>query len=217
MDREELEKQKLLTYKQLVEYLLSKYGAATCNYFCRDNFKSKNRNVSRSDEGLICHHIDEDKAIMLSTPQWAEKCPYEWQKADRLVYCNYLEHLLLHIKIAEEPRHPDAMEHQLPGIGGAVNFIIPELNDYFGGYTYTQKWRLLAFEKVDENYDEYIQLLEYLWSVIQAKDEYRHRYSMEKLSSGYAGTPYKMILKALKMHDKELGKLLRKKQKAEKN
>ena len=111
MDRSEFEYQKTLTYSQLVEHLLDKYGRSTCDYFYRNNCKSKNPKVSRASEGLICHHIDEDKAIMLSTPKWAAKCPFEWQKADRLVYCNYLEHLLLHIKIAEEPRHPNAIEN----------------------------------------------------------------------------------------------------------
>ena len=106
--------------------------------------------------------------------------------------------MLLHIKISEEPRNPNAIEHQLPGIGGAVNFIVPELNDYYGGYHYTQKWRLLAFEKIAENYTEYVDLLKYLWHVIQTKEEYKGRYSAKKLSMGYSGKPYKAILKELK-------------------
>ena len=198
MTQEEIKKQKCLTYSQLVDYLLAKYGKATCDYFARDTYKTKNRNVSRSNEGLICHHIDEDKAIMLSNPKWAALCPFEWQKADRLVYCNYLEHFLLHIKIAEEPRHPDALEKQLPGVGGAINYIIPELNDYYNGFKYTQPWRLIAFQKIAENYTEYIFLLKYFWSILQSNELYKKRYSIEKISSGYTSAPYKNILKELK-------------------
>ena len=104
---------------------------------------------------------------MLATPRVALMNPYEYQNADRLVYCNYIEHLILHIKIAEEPRHKYANERELPGIGGAVNFIIPELNDYYMGFKYQQEWRINAFDLVKENYKDYIELLRYLWQIIQ--------------------------------------------------
>ena len=91
------------SYTDIVKYLLKKYGAAKHNYFKDTNCTEKNPLVSRTSEGLYCHHIDEDKAIMLSNDKYAAANPFEYQKANRLVYCNLLEHLLLHVKIAENP------------------------------------------------------------------------------------------------------------------
>ena len=61
-----------MTYSELVEYLLKKYGPAKYDYFCTESCKSKNSKVSRTSEGLYCHHIDEDKAIMLSNDKLVE-------------------------------------------------------------------------------------------------------------------------------------------------
>ncbi len=59
----------------------------------------RNGNYSRTPEGLLCHHIDEDKASVLSNPRFAKDYPFSYQKRERLVYCDYVEHLLLHHKI----------------------------------------------------------------------------------------------------------------------
>ena len=91
-----------MNYKELVTYLLNKYGPSKYDYFHNNTYKTKNKKVTRTQDGLFCHHIDEDKAEDLSNPKLAMQYPYEYQKADRLVYCNYLEHLLLHIQIGEE-------------------------------------------------------------------------------------------------------------------
>ena len=82
-----------MTYGELVDYLLKKYGPVECDYFRTEACKSKNPKVSRTNEGLYCHHIDEDKAIMLCNDKFAVNNPFEYQKAERLVYCNALEHL----------------------------------------------------------------------------------------------------------------------------
>ena len=186
-----------MTYKKLVNYLLDKYGSVPYSYFRNDSFKSKNPKNSRSKEGLIIHHIDEDKAIMLANPRFAVLNPFEYQNAERLLYCNYIEHLILHIKIAEEPRNKHANVRELPGIGGAVNFIVPELNDYYMGFDYQQEWRIKAFELVKENYNDYIQLLKYLWKVIKSNEIYSKKFDLDKLTMGYGGKLYKKIKKEL--------------------
>ncbi|WP_051437270.1 hypothetical protein [Williamsoniiplasma lucivorax] len=71
------------------------------NYFLDQEWTKKNTKITRGKDGLNIHHLDEDKAIMLSTSAFAQENPYDWQKAERLVYCNLLEHLVLHIKIFE--------------------------------------------------------------------------------------------------------------------
>lgn len=153
-------------YQDIVSALLKKYGSAKHNYFKDTACKIKNPLVTRTNEGLFCHHIDEDKAIMLCNDKFAVNNPFEYQKADRLVYCNLLEHLLLHVKIAENPS-PDANENELPGIGGAINFICKDLNDIYSGKKFSDEWRKNVADKVKDNFDDYIIILRYLWNIVE--------------------------------------------------
>lgn len=90
-----------MNYDEFVSYLLKKYGPAKYDYFTNATCKTKSKRISRTKEGLFCHHIDEDKGYMLSHTGCALEQPFEYQKAERLVYCNYIEHLLLHILIGK--------------------------------------------------------------------------------------------------------------------
>lgn len=159
MNSEEINKEYNMTYGELCQYLLAKYGPAKYDYFVNESCKTKNRKVPRTSEGLICHHIDEDKAIKLSDTKWALQSPFRYQKADRLVYCNALEHLLLHIRITEEANEPDKLTLQPLGIGGAIVFIIPELNLCYSGYEYKRQYEKDIYSVVAGNFDDYIQLL----------------------------------------------------------
>lgn len=183
-----------LNYTEYVLKLLSKYGVAKHNYFKDTGCTQKNPLVSRTSEGLFCHHIDEDKAILLSNDEFAPQNPFEYQKADRLVYCNILEHLLLHIKIAEEPRNENANESELPGIGGAMNFIIRQINDYYGGYEYKQDYMITAMKLIENDFDDYIKILKHLWQVIENNPIYSTMYTKEDLAKGWNGNIVQVVL-----------------------
>lgn len=185
MDSAEVEKELGMTYQELVGYLLEKYGPAKHDYFCNETCRSKNRKVTRSKEGLVCHHIDEDKAILLSNPLYAVKNPFEYQKASRLVYSNILEHLLLHIKIVEDPRHECANPLELPGMGGAVNFIGPQINDYYDGFEYKRPYEKTMFAIIENNFDDYIKMLKYFLKVPEKRPEYMGFITKERLSKTY--------------------------------
>ena len=86
MDSSEFKAEKCMGYKELVSYLLDKYGPATENYFINESCASKNKRVVRTDEGLVCHHIYEDKYTLLSRPASAKTHPFEYQLAKNLVY-----------------------------------------------------------------------------------------------------------------------------------
>ncbi len=150
-----------MNYEECCNHLKQKYGIITKNYFTNENCKYKNKSIGRGIEGLYIHHIDEDKAIMLSTPSYAVKNPFSYQHADRLVYCNLLEHLVLHIKILEYP-HPNKNPNEIVGYGGVFNFIIPELNDIYSGINYKQAWKIQAIQNVINKYDDYLLCIEYL-------------------------------------------------------
>lgn len=188
------------TYADNVKYLLKKYGAARHNYFKDTGCTIKNPLVSRTDEGLYCHHIDEDKAIMLSNDKYAAANPFDYQKATRLVYCNLLEHLLLHVKIAESPSK-DANEDELPGIGGAINFICKELNDIYAGKEPADEWRKKVAEKVKDSFEDYISILRYLWNVVESNPLYKAIITKEMLCVGWDGKVVKEVMNALNGND----------------
>ena len=185
MESTEIKNQLKMTYDELVDYLLKKYGPAQYDYFCNESCKSKNSKVSRTNEGLYCHHIDENKAILLSNDKFAVNNPFEYQKANRLVYCNVLEHLILHIKIVEEPKNENANKMEIQGIGGAVCFICPQINDYFNGYEFKQQYLINIFSLIENNFNDYIDILEYFLDVVEKNPIYKLIVTKERLSVGW--------------------------------
>ena len=187
--------QKLMTYKydELVSFLLKEHGPAKYDYFTNELCNSKNKKVSRTSEGLYCHHIDEDKEIKLSDDKLARQYPFAYQKADRLVYCNILEHFLLHILIYEKTKNSNTGL----GINGAIAFMCPQLNDLYGGYEFKKEWIIRCMSWVKNDYDSYIVMLRRLWDDIKDDKLLPSFITKEYLSSGYNNTLYEFILKDL--------------------
>lgn len=186
-----------MSYKELVEHLLAKYGRAKGDYFLTESCRSKNNSISRGKEGLFCHHIDEDKAIMLSNPDFASRNPFAYQKADRLCYCDILEHLILHIKIAEEPKNKDANENELVGIGGAATFICKQINDCYSGKYLTQYFMVRIREMIKDNFDDYIMILQRLYDLIKSNPMYSIMFSKDDICVGYDGEIVKRVYDAI--------------------
>ena len=153
------------SYNQLVSLFIDKYGAAKYDYFIDSSCSTKNPKITRSKEGLFCHHIDEDKGIKLSDPYFAKQFPFDYQKADRLVYCDILEHLILHIKIAEEKNDS---KYDV-GIGGAICFICPQINTYLRGRAHRYEYEIKSQYIVQSHFNEYIEILKYLINIIKTK------------------------------------------------
>ena len=156
MNLVEYEKVKNLTYLEYCDYLQQKYGIGLSDYMT----KSWNRNpkASRAKEGLFAHHKYEDHAIMLSTKEFAMRNPFEWQKAKNIVYCDYLEHLFLHILICEYPSE-NQNDLEAVGIGGVISFIVPQLNDLYSGWEAKEAWRKNCHNLVINDKDVYLTLL----------------------------------------------------------
>lgn len=153
MNTKEFNKVMKMDYLQYCKYLQEKYGIPKYDYMTKSY--NKNQKNSRTSEGLVIHHIDEDKMIQLSEKAYAELCPFEWQAKERLVYCDYLEHLLLHVLICENPS-PERDPSVDVGIGGVVNFIVPELNDVYSGFKTKQAWRKNCHDKIINDKDFYL-------------------------------------------------------------
>lgn len=192
MDSSEVQQELKMTYNMLVEHLLKKYGPAKYDYFRTESCKSKNPKVFRGDEGLCCHHIDEDKAIMLSNDKFAPQNPFKYQKAERLVYGNVLEHLILHIKIFEEPRNKNANKTELQGMGGAV-IMCTQINDFYNGYEYKQQRFVNLFAPIKDNFEDYIMVLKYFLNVASENPLFQIIVSKERLSTGWDGQIVKKV------------------------
>ena len=181
MDKEEIIKEMEMDYDQLVQYLLNKYGGSKYDYFVNESCKTKNKKVTRSNEGLLCHHIDEDKGYCLCSPVAAQCFSFEYQKKERLVYCNYIEHLLLHILIGKNSywRRRSTLESTTafnlfitPGMG----YICSDINGLFEKNGSSLKWKQRCYQEIKDNFDDYIFILnsfiEYLFNNYTGKKEH---------------------------------------------
>ena len=156
MNLVEYEKVKDLNYLEYCDYLQQKYGIGLSDYMTKS--WNKNPKVTRTKDGLLAHHKYEDNAIMLSTKVYAMNNPFEWQLAKNIVYCDYLEHLLLHILICEHPAENKNVCETV-GVGGVINFIVPELNDLYSGWKTREIWRKNCHNLVINDKDVYLTLL----------------------------------------------------------
>lgn len=101
------------SYDEAVKIFQKKYGQAKDDYFKEKSYerflkgeiKAPGRaNYSRFKEGLECHHIDENKFLNMAKPCYIkdQKIPFKYQKKDRLIYCDSVEHVILHALISKE-------------------------------------------------------------------------------------------------------------------
>ena len=87
-----------MSYLDYVDHLLKKYGPVPANYATDDSCTRFNSSIERVKDGLIVHHINENE-LKCSL----DKFGYTDHSPDKLVYCDMIEHLLLHIKIFYDP------------------------------------------------------------------------------------------------------------------
>ena len=155
MDITEYMRVKDLHYYDYCNYLLDKYGEAKYDYMSQ-NFV-KNSKVSRTSEGLYCHHVAEIIAPSLSERNVAIQFGWAFQAKENLVYCDLIEHMYLHLLIAEEcdPRLKFVL-----GFGGITDYFIPELNDLYSGWETRQKWRATCHSKIKADKDVYLTIIE---------------------------------------------------------
>lgn len=156
MNMQEYMQVKSCTYLEYCDYLQKKYGIGLADYMTKS--WNKNSRCTRTKDGLVAHHKKEDTMILLSRKEVAMLFPFEWQSKENIVYCDYLEHLFLHILICEYPS-PNKVEGFEVGVGGIVDFIVPELNDVYSGWITSQQWRKNCHDKIINNKDVYLVLL----------------------------------------------------------
>lgn len=145
-----------LSYTQYCDYLQKKYGIGLSDYMTKGF--NKNQKCTRTKDGLIAHHKMENQASNLSKPEEAMKHPFEWQKAQNIVYADYLEHLLLHVMICRD--NIRTVKDMSIGLPGVVSYLVPELNDLYSGKKATEPWRAKCYSLVENDRDVYLAIMQ---------------------------------------------------------
>ena len=150
MNLEEYNKIKDLNYMEYCDYLQEKYGIGRADYMTKGF--NKQPKCSRTKDGLWAHHKFENLYTNLSKKDFAMDLPLEYQLAKNIVYCDFLEHFLLHTLIIEDSNYKNV------GIGGII-FIAPDLNDFYSGFNTSQEWKKKSYEIVKNDEDVYLTLV----------------------------------------------------------
>lgn len=150
-----------LSYSDMVQHLIEKHGEVVDNYykeksynkFLNEEIKSiASGNYTKTKEGLYCHHIMENEYENISNKKFIAhyKYPYEYHHKENLVYCDLIEHLILHALITKET-------NGYRGFKGLVEFLIPTAEEwYIDGYEPRVLWMQLCRERafLSEEYTE---------------------------------------------------------------
>lgn len=154
-----------LDYPRAVAYLLEKYGESTEDYFkeksysrfLNDEIKTIGKGkVSRTSEGLYCHHIKENEYQNMAQENFIknQNIPFEYQKKEHLVYCDLIEHAILHAIISKETN----FQYGKPGLDV---FLIPNIIEWYVQESKpTVQWMINCYEKSYIDKKEAIYLLE---------------------------------------------------------
>lgn len=141
-----------LSYAKLVQSLIGKYGEVLDEYYreksyqryLNEEIKSISRGkYSRANEGLYCHHILENTHENISSKYYIThfKYPHEYHRKENLVYCDLIEHLILHAVITKETNGKC-------GVKGLCTVIKPMVKEwYIDGYEPKKNWMQVAKQK----------------------------------------------------------------------
>lgn len=162
MNNKELELEWNMDYYELLSYLKKKYGIISGSFFIK-SAKGKyyeNSSIKKSSKGLYIHHDFEydpenDRVANLSAAKYADAFPAKYQLGCNLTYCNWLEHLILHIKINLLRCKQLGFKYFKDSV---ELILVPELNDMYN-YNYNlytiQDYKLMCFNLVQDDYEDY--------------------------------------------------------------
>src|SRR5699024_4040090 len=182
------------SYDEVVRYLLNKYGPVSDDYFRENSYKrflkGQIQNITkgkfaRGKEGLFTHHIDEYIIIKLSDSNFLKehRIPFRYQKKERLVYCDLIEHAILHILIEKETDGKvtilDNGKELVHRPGGYAAFISPMIEEWFiEERVPTPEWIIKSYNRAYLTASEACELLNYMDQVAGYK--YPFPKTMEK-------------------------------------
>ena len=146
MNLEEYDRVKEMSYGEYCDYLRRKYGCPKHDY--------PNTADARPSEGLFIHHIGENEIANLSNESIRVESDHKYQTPEMLCYCDWLEHLLLHIMIGEETAGTTNL-----GLEGCFTYLLPALRDFFEDGKKTCKYNDAYYDVISGNKDVFDALL----------------------------------------------------------
>lgn len=141
-----------LDYDEIIEYMLEKYGPAKDDYYREKSYErflnGEIKNITkgkytRTSEGLYCHHIYENKYEKMADIDFIkwQKIPHEYQRKENLVYCNLVEHAIIHAIIAKETDSKF-------GVKGLRAYLLDDMRDwYIDGIKPILEWELNCYNR----------------------------------------------------------------------
>jgi hypothetical protein len=170
-----------LSYEDAVESLLQKYGPVIDDYFREKSynrfFNGEIKSITKGkftkiSEGLYCHHVFENKYYNLTNKDFCKEqnAPYEVHKKENLVYCDLIEHFILHILITKETNGKF-------GWPGVRTYLLDNLVEWYVVCVNipTEKWRLFCYKKAKLSKNEittlFMEVKKVLPSSLQPKFE----------------------------------------------
>ncbi|MFD1609575.1 hypothetical protein, partial [Oceanobacillus luteolus] len=174
------------TYDEAVEYLLKKYGAARDDFFREQSYerflkgeikKITKGKYSRSVEGLECHHIDENKFLNMTNESFikAQNIAFKYHKKERLVFCDIVEHAILHTIISKET----ALEFGIPGY---QVFLRPKIKDWYVEKIIPKKskWHIACYHRSYITPEDAYELLENMDSILSVEQKRINQEELEE-------------------------------------
>lgn len=174
------------SYDEAVEFLLKKNGSAEDDYFREQSYerflkgeikKITKGKFSRSVEGLERHHIDENKFLNMTNGSFikSQKIPFKYHKKERLVFCDVIEHTILHALIAKET----SLEFGYPGY---KIFLSRKIRDWYIDKVIPQKskWHITCYHKAYITAEDASDLLGKMDSILSAEQERINHEELEK-------------------------------------
>lgn len=157
--------------------MLEKYGAAEDDYFREKSYerflKGEIKNIAigkfaRSTEGLECHHILENKFLNMANNSFIrnQNIPYKYHQKEYLVFCDVIEHAILHTLIAKET----SLEFGAPGY---IVFLKPKIEDWYIKKIIPQKskWHITCYHRAYVTPEDAFDLLERMDSILSAENK----------------------------------------------
>lgn len=174
------------TYNEAVEFLLKKYGAAEDDYYRENSYKrflkEEIKNITkgkfaRSLEGLECHHILENKFLNMTNGFYIrnQNIPFKYHQKEYLVFCDIVEHAILHILIAKET----SLEFGYPGY---VVFLRLKIEDWYIKKVIPRKskWHIACYHRAYITPEEAFHLLERMDSILSVEQKRINQEEFEK-------------------------------------
>ncbi len=184
-----------MSYEKFVKYLIEEHGPVTGDYFKNEDCRSKNTSIARGREGLFVHHVREDIEPLLSGPVMARMKPFEFQKAENLVYCDILEHLMLHILLL--PIRTNELDAVLMQTNMGLRLIYEQINDCFFGIDQANRFRKAVMDSLEGQFDAYIATLTFLLCYVEEDTRFAHPELIDQFCRGFDGKIVESVRRAL--------------------